>query len=100
MLGICISSINKILSSQIIFPQDDGTISDESKNKIINSINPLKDVDGLTNENKVKLINKENEIKVSSAGTHATQNEESPIFAKRAIAKYGANIGICSCWKA
>lgn len=33
-----------------------------------------------------------NEIKVSSAGTQATQNEESPIYAKKAIAKYGANI--------
>lgn len=41
---------------------------------------------------RLKQLNKQNEIRVSSAGTHATQNEESPIFAKRAIAKYGANI--------
>ena len=41
---------------------------------------------------RLKQLGKESEIKVTSAGTQATQNENSPIYAKKAIAKYGANI--------
>lgn len=41
---------------------------------------------------RINKLNKENEVVVSSAGTRAIQGEESPINAKRAIEKYGANI--------
>lgn len=41
---------------------------------------------------RLKELGKENEVSVRSAGTYALQGEESPIYAKRAIAKYGANI--------
>ena len=41
---------------------------------------------------RLKELKKEQDVKVSSAGTHAVQGEESPDFAKRAIEKYGANI--------
>ena len=41
---------------------------------------------------RLKQLKKDKEIIVTSAGTHALQGEESPINAKRAIEKYGANI--------
>lgn len=41
---------------------------------------------------RLKQLKKENEIKVTSAGTHAMQGESSPVYAKKAIEKYGANI--------
>lgn len=41
---------------------------------------------------RIKEIGRENDVIVSSAGTHAMQGEESPINAKKAIEKYGANI--------
>ena len=43
-------------------------------------------------KHRAKEIGKEKDVIVSSAGTHAIQGEESPINAKRAIEKYGANI--------
>ncbi len=41
---------------------------------------------------RIKEMGKEAEIVVNSAGIYAMQGEESPINAKRAIEKYGANI--------
>lgn len=41
---------------------------------------------------RIKELNKENDVIVSSAGTYATQGEQSPINAIRAIEKYGADI--------
>lgn len=41
---------------------------------------------------RLKQLKKEDEVEVSSAGTHANQGEHSPNFAKKAIAKYGSNI--------
>ena len=41
---------------------------------------------------RLKEMSKSNEVIVTSAGTRAVQGEESPKFAKQAIAKYGANI--------
>ena len=41
---------------------------------------------------RLKQLGKEQEVMVNSAGTHANQGEKSPIYAKRAIAKYGADI--------
>lgn len=41
---------------------------------------------------RLKELGLEDKITVRSAGTNAMQGEESPIFAKRAIAKYGADI--------
>ncbi|MBQ8044371.1 MAG: hypothetical protein IJ272_09565 [Clostridia bacterium] len=41
---------------------------------------------------RLKEIGKEQEVQVSSAGTHAIRGEESPIFARKAIEKYGASI--------
>lgn len=41
---------------------------------------------------RLKELGKEQDVKVSSAGTHAKNGEASPEYAKRAIAKYGANI--------
>lgn len=43
---------------------------------------------------RIKELGKEQVVTVSSAGTHATQGEESPSNAKRAIEKYGANISL------
>ena len=41
---------------------------------------------------RLKGLGLDDKVCVSSAGTHAMQGEKSPINAKRAIAKYGANI--------
>ena len=41
---------------------------------------------------RLKQLGKDNEIVVRSAGTYAVKGEESPNYAKQAIAKYGANI--------
>ena len=41
---------------------------------------------------RIKELGKEQDITVNSAGTHAIENQESPINAKKAIEKYGANI--------
>jgi len=41
---------------------------------------------------RLKKLGKEENVVVTSAGTHAMQGEKSPKFAKLAIAKYGANI--------
>ena len=41
---------------------------------------------------RIKEMGKESEVVVNSAGTYAMQGEESPINAKLAIEKYGANI--------
>ena len=41
---------------------------------------------------RIKELGKDEQVIVSSAGTHAMQGEESPINARRAIEKYGANI--------
>lgn len=43
---------------------------------------------------RIKQMGKEEQVRVSSAGTHAMQGEESPINAKRAIEKYGADISL------
>ena len=41
---------------------------------------------------RVKELGIEEKVLITSAGTNASQGEHSPDFAKRAIAKYGANI--------
>ena len=41
---------------------------------------------------RLRQLNKEQEILVSSAGTHAIQGEKTTEYSKRAIAKYGADI--------
>jgi len=41
---------------------------------------------------RLKGLQKDHDVRVSSAGTHAKQGEGSPTFAKRAIEKHGANI--------
>ena len=41
---------------------------------------------------RLKELGKEQEVQVSSAGTHAIHGDKSPTFAKRAIEKYGASI--------
>ena len=41
---------------------------------------------------RLRQLGLEDKVCVSSAGTYASQGEESPLYARRAIAKYGANI--------
>ncbi len=43
---------------------------------------------------RIKELGKEQQVTVSSAGTHAMQGDVSPINAKRAIEKYGADISL------
>ena len=41
---------------------------------------------------KLRKLGKEQQVKVSSAGTHAVETQQATEYAKRAIAKYGADI--------
>lgn len=43
-------------------------------------------------KHKLKVLGKKDKVMVNSAGTYAVQGEVSPINAKRAIEKYGADI--------
>lgn len=43
---------------------------------------------------RLKILGKEQEIQVSSAGTHAVEKEQATDYAKKAIAKYGADISL------